>query len=232
MTRHPTTLAIDVGGTGIKASVLDARGTMLHERLRVETPHDLTPRSLVALIAHLTRTLPPFDRVSVGFPGVVRAGTIRTAPNLGTDQFHGFDLERALAKRLRKPVRVANDADVQGLAVVRGKGVEMVITLGTGFGTSIFENGRLAPHLELAHHEFHKGKTYEEELGEAAREQAGNRQWNKRVARVIDTLRQLVDFDHLYIGGGNAHHLHLDLPRDVSIVDNAAGVLGGIKLWD
>ena len=192
-------------------------------RLRVDTPKKVTPRQLVGLIAGLIPTLPRFDRVSVGFPGVVRNGVVLTAPNLGTDRFHGFNLARALERRLGKPVRVENDADVQGLAVVKGKGVEMVITLGTGFGSSIFIDGRLGPHLELAHHVFRKDKTYEDELGEAARERDGDQTWQRHVREAIESLRNLTNFDHLYVGGA--------LPRDVSVVSNTAGILGGVRLW-
>lgn len=226
-----TTLAVDVGGSHVKASVLDQRGRMLHDRLRVETPKKVTPQELVTLIAQLVSELPRFDRVSVGFPGVVRDGVIRTAPNLGTDRFQGFNLARALERRLRKPVRVENDADVQGLAVVKGKGVEMVITLGTGFGSSIFVNGHLGPHLELAHHAFRKDKTYEDELGEAARERDGNHSWQRHVVEAIDSLRNLTNFDHLYVGGGNSRLLDIELPSDVSVVSNTAGILGGVRLW-
>lgn len=227
----PTTLAVDIGGSHVKASVLDARGRMLHERVRVDTPKDVTPQRLVTLIAELVQSLPRFDRVSVGFPGVVRNGVVRTAPNLGTDRFHGFNLARALEKKLGRPVRVENDADVQGLAVVKGKGVEMVITLGTGFGSSIFVDGALGPHLELAHHAFRKDKTYEEELGEAARERDGNHAWQKHVLEAVESLRNLTNFDHLYIGGGNSRLLDIDLPRDVTVVSNNAGILGGVRLW-
>src|SRR5690242_20229385 len=228
---RPATLAIDVGGSHVKASVLDSRGRMLKERVRVDTPKKVTPRELVALIAGLVPSLPRFDRVSVGFPGVVRDGVIRTAPNLGTERFQGFNLARALERRLHKPVRVENDADVQGLAVVKGKGVEMVITLGTGLGSSIFVNGHLGPHLELAHHNFRKDKTYEEELGEAARQRDGDHAWQRHVLEAIDSLRNLTNFDHLYIGGGNSRLLDVDLPRDVSVVSNTAGILGGVRLW-
>lgn len=227
----PTTLAIDVGGSHVKASVLDPRGNMLHDRLRVETPKRLTPQRLVGLIAELVAELPKYDRVSVGFPGVVRDGVIRTAPNLGTERFHGFNLARALERRLGKPVRVENDADVQGLAVVKGKGVEMVITLGTGFGSSIFVNGKLGPHLELAHHNFRKDKTYEDELGEAARERDGDDTWQRHVFEAVESLRNLTNFDHLYIGGGNARLLDAKLPPDVSLVSNTAGIVGGVRLW-
>src|SRR5262249_14897450 len=126
------TLAVDIGGSHIKASVLNVRGKMLHERVKVETPKALTPAKLVSLIEQLVEELPPSDRVSVGFPGVVRDGVIRTAENLGNDRFRGFDLAATLERRLKRPVHVENDADVQGLAVVSGRGIEMVITLGTG----------------------------------------------------------------------------------------------------
>jgi polyphosphate glucokinase len=126
---------------------------------------------------------------------------------------------------------VCNDADVQGLGAIRGKGVEFVITLGTGFGTSIFEDGRLGPHIELAHHPFHDNNTYEEELGDAALKKVGKRVWNRRLERAIDTLRALTWFDHLYIGGGNSRHVKLDLPADITVVDNKAGIIGGVRLW-
>jgi polyphosphate glucokinase len=185
----------------------------------------------VRIIAGLAKGLPRFDRVSVGFPGVVRGGVVRTAPNLGTARCRGFNLAGALSRRLKKPVRVENDADVQGLAAVKGRGVEMVITLGTGFGSSIFVDGKLGPHLELAHHQFRKGKTYEEELGEVARKRRGNRYWLHRVDDAIESLRELTNFDHLYIGGGNARLVTQDLPSDVSLVSNTAGIIGGVKLW-
>ena len=77
-----------------------------------------------------------------------------------------------------------------------------------------------------------EGETYDQQLGNEARKAIGNKKWQKRVRRAIDTLRTLVNFDHLYVGGGNAKHLEGDLPADVSLVDNSAGILGGIRLWD
>lgn len=227
-----TTLSVDIGGTHVKASVLDARGRMVHDRVLADTPEDLTPRRLVSIIATLTKQLPRFDRVSAGFPGVVRGGVVRTAPNLGTGRFAGFNLARALERRLGAPTRVINDADMQGYGAIRGVGTEMVITLGTGFGSAIFQDGRLGPHLELAHHNFHGDHTYEDELGDEALKQHGKRKWNRQLARAIESLRTLTTFDHLYIGGGNSRHVRLELPGDVSLVDNTAGILGGVRLWD
>ncbi len=229
---HLLTLAVDIGGSGLKAAILDPQGSMVGERLRVPTPRSIDPATLVDAVGGLAEKLQPFDRVSVGFPGVVRHGVLRTAPNLGTPKFAGFDLAGALAERLKKPVRVINDADMQGYGAIRGEGVEMVVTLGTGMGSALFVDGRLAPHLELAHHPFHRGKSYEHELGEKARRRMSGRKWNKRLLEAIDRLRALTNFDRLYLGGGNAKRVEAALPDDVTLVDNAAGVLGGIRLWE
>lgn len=225
------TLSVDIGGSHIKASVLGPRGRMIHERVQTATPHGLKPQQLVGIIGALTDQLPAYDRVSVGFPGVVRDGVVRTAANLGQKRFAGFNLGRALARRLHAPVRVCNDADMQGFGVIKGRGVEMVITLGTGFGTALFQNGRLAPHLELAHHNFRHDRTYEDELGQAALDRAGRRTWLGQLRYAIAALRALTSFDHLYIGGGNSRLVRLKLPHDVSVVDNTAGILGGVRLW-
>ena len=225
------TLAIDVGGTGLKASVIDDTGRLLTDRVRVDTPVGSPPREIVEALARLVAPLGSFDRVSVGFPGVVRNGRVLTAPNLDNKGWKDFALAGALGRALGKPVRVANDADVQGLAVIAGKGVEMVITLGTGFGTGLYLDGRLAPHLELSHHLFRKGETYDDHLGNAARKRVGNGRWNKRVRKAIRTLRALTSFDHLYIGGGNAKKIDFELDPDVTVVSNDAGIRGGIALW-
>lgn len=228
---HAKTLAIDIGGTGLKACVLDEHGEMMAERVRVPTPSPCPPSVMVETLTELVGTLPAFDRVSVGFPGVVRRGKIITAHNLGGDIWKGFDLDLALTEALGKPVRVLNDADIQGLGAILGRGVEMVLTFGTGLGSSLFEEGRSFAHLELAHHPFHKGKTYEEELGDEALERAGKRKWNRRVRLAIETLRILTNFDHLYLGGGNARKVTADLPSDVTIVSNDLGLRGGLWLW-
>ena len=244
-TSKPRTLAIDIGGTGLKAAVLDPQGEMVSDRVRVETEYPLPPERLVDALVALVEPLAPYDRVSAGFPGMVRSGRVLSAPHFETvagpgtkvskdyqHQWRGFDLASALADRLGHPTKVVNDADMQGLAVIAGKGLEMVITLGTGFGTALFHDGRLAPHLEIAHHPFRKGETYNEQLGNLARKAVGDERWNARVAIAIDTLQALTFFDRLYIGGGNAKKLEIGLPDDVAIVSNTAGIIGGIRLWD
>jgi len=172
-----------------------------------------------------------YDRVSVGFPGAIKNGHVLTAPNLGNKRWAGFELEAALSKVLGKPVRLANDADMQGLAVISGKGLEMIITLGTGFGTGMYVDGRLAPHIELGRHPSRKGKSYDEYVGNAARKRVGDRKWNKRVKRAIAQIRDLVNFDHLYVGGGNAKKIDFTPGADITIVPNTAGMAGGAGLW-
>ncbi len=237
-TTGPFTLALDIGGTGLKASILNNKGAMLTERLRILTPENCPPQLMLSklkeLVALIPAKAPAYDRISVGFPGVVRDGKVYTAHNLGTKPWVNFDLAKAVQKQFGKPCRLINDADLQGLAAVGkfgGKGVEMVITLGTGLGSSLFENGRLLPHMEFAHHPFRHDETYEEQLGDVTREAVGKKRWNKRVRIAITTLRQLINFDHLYIGGGNAEKITLSLPADVSIIPNTLGMIGGIYLW-
>ncbi|HEY1100857.1 MAG TPA: ROK family protein [Myxococcota bacterium] len=236
--KGPFTLAIDVGGSGLKASVLDRAGAMTTERVRIDTPQPCTPELLVDGLTHLGEQLAGlgqrWERISVGFPGLVRHGVIRTAPNLNDDDvFAGFDIAAALSKALGAPGRAVNDADMQGLAVISGDGVEMVCTLGTGFGTALFADGRLQSHLEIAHLPFRKGETFDVQLGDDARRKIGKRKWQRRVLEALGHMATLTGFDHLYLGGGNAKHLgDLELPAHVTIVDNSAGIRGGVRLWD
>jgi polyphosphate glucokinase len=199
---------------------------------RIDTPHPATPEAVIDGLVGLVGSLGPFERISIGFPGVVRDGLVLTAPNLGTTAWHGFPLAATLAKKLRAPARLANDATVQGLGVISGHGVECVITLGTGMGFALFENARPAPHLELSQHPARGRKTYDQYIGNAALRAVGRKAWNKRVRKAIDNILILTSCDVLYIGGGNAKNLQLELPATVRIVSNEAGITGGLRLWD
>jgi predicted TIM-barrel fold metal-dependent hydrolase len=226
------TLAVDIGGTGIKFAALDDSGRIVGDPARVPTPpKPVQPEQVVTIVATTSAALGRFDRVSVGFPGMVRGGKVLTAPNLGTEVWSGFDLQSELAKRLKKPVRVMNDADVQGYGAIEGKGVEMVLTLGTGAGTSLFDNGRILPHFELAHHPISGKMTYDQYLGNAALTLKGKKKWSKRVEKTIGILRTVINFDHLYLGGGNAKKVKFELPKDITVVPNTDGLTGGIRLW-
>jgi polyphosphate glucokinase len=233
-TATPRTLCIDVGGTGIKGMIYDPSGAPLTERVRIETPRPATPAAVIATIEQIVAKVGEFDRIGVGFPGVVIDDTTRTAPNLD-EGWSGFRLGDALAARFARPVRVANDADVQGLAVIQGRGVEMVLTLGTGLGSGLYVDGHLVHNLELAHHPFgkHRGETYEDRVDEATRKEIGSKRWNGRVLEIVRQIEPIFNYRRLYLGGGNAKRLDRSkLPENVTIVDNVAGLLGGLKLFE
>jgi polyphosphate glucokinase len=137
----PRTLAIDIGGTGLKASVLDSAGRMFVQRVRIATPYPCTPKILLRALRDLTAPLPPFDRISIGFPGVIRDGHVITAPHFDAEAWRDYALEAAVSRQFHKPARLLNDAEVQGLGIVTGRGLEVVLTLGTGVGSAIFRNG-------------------------------------------------------------------------------------------
>ena len=231
MPENPRTLCIDIGGTGIKTLVVGTDRKALTEHSRADTPRPATPKAVIKVILELAKQQGQYDRVSVGFPGVVRKGVVETAFNLHEDWI-GVDVDRVLTKELDRPVRAANDADVQGLGAVKGKGVELVITLGTGFGSALFMDGRLVPNMQLGHHAAWGKKTYEDELGNKALKKAGKKKWNKRVRKAIESLGELFNYDRLYIGGGNAANLTFDLPARVKVISNTEGLFGGLALWN
>ena len=224
-------LAIDIGGTGLKAAIVGPDGSFLKDRVRMDTPSDCPPAKMVALLAKLVEPLGAFDRVTIGFPGMIKRGRVISAPNLGSERWHGFALESAMQKRLNKPVKLLNDADVQGLAAIRGNGLELVCTLGTGLGTAWFRDGELMPHMDLAHLTAHKKDDFDIYIGDKTRKKIGRNRWNKRVKKLIGVLETVFAYDHLYLGGGNSARIDFALPRNVTIVDNDDGMLGGAFAW-
>ena len=239
------TLAIDVGGSGLKASVLDIGGQMIADRVRIETPYPCPPTLLVEKLSELKAQLPAASRASVGFPGLVRSGRVLSIPSLSrleyngprdngmANKWHNFDLATALADEFDVPVKVANDADVQGCAVVEGKGFEFVMTLGTGCGTAVFHEGKLIPHMELSHAPTGHGGDFDDYIGNGARKEIGNKKWRKRVLEAMEIFDEFLFYDRIYVGGGNAKQLSAaDLGPKAKIVPNTAGILGGIRIWD
>ncbi len=245
---RPFTLAVDCGGGGIKASVLDAAGTLHAPAVRVPTPYPLPPGRLVDTIAGIAADLPPADRATVGMPGMIRHGVVvatphyvtRSGPRTAVDPalvtaWAGCDIRAALQSRLAMPTLVLNDAEVHGAGVVSGTGVELVLTLGTGLGSALFDGGTLAPHLELSHAPVRWGTTYDAYVGQVERARLGDGLWSRRVRRVVDGLRPVFHWDRLYLGGGNARQVTPQvlerLGDDVVVVPNQAGIVGGVRAW-
>ena len=226
------TLSIDIGGSNVKAVLLDAAGQNLTEYEKIATPVPATPERVMVVIEQLAQRLNGFDRISAGFPGYVKDGVVHTAPNLGTDYWKQTNLAEMLATRLGKPAKVVNDADMQGLGIASGKGFEIVATLGTGFGTAFLKDGVLLPHIEVGQHPVSKDRTYDQYIGDKAMLEAGEEKWNRRMRKVLDLLKSTFNYDHLYLGGGNAKKIKFELDENVTMATNKDGIKGGARLWN
>jgi polyphosphate glucokinase len=243
------TLAIDCGGSGIKGSVLDEAGAMVAARVRLPTPYPLPPERLVETLQGLAAQLPEFDRVTVGMPGMIRHGVVVATPHYVTRRgprskrvpelvaaWDHFDARAALADAFGRPALVLNDAEVHGAGVVRGEGLEVVWTLGTGLGCAVFDAGRLAPHLELSHAPVRRDVVFDTYIGDRDRRSLGNARWSRRVGRAVQVMRPVFRWDVLYLGGGNAKRVApgrlAELGPEVVVVPNAAGILGGVRAWE
>lgn len=243
------TLTIDCGGTGIKGSVLDDLGQMMAERVRVRTPYPLPPNRFVDIIAEISSMLPRADRVTVGMPGMIRHGHVVSTPHYVTErgphttvdpdlveQWRNYDVQLAVFEALGMPTIVLNDAEVAGAGAVTGFGFEVVLTLGTGLGCAIFDDGHLLPHLEVSRSPVRRGRIYDTYIGDATRRRMGDVAWSRRMRDVLIGLRPMFEWDRLYLGGGNGSKIEqrdlLKVGGTILVVPNSAGIIGGVKAWD
>ena len=224
-------LAIDIGGSHIKGTILNPQGESQTEYKRVDTPEKATPATVLSIITALVKDMPAYEKVSVGFPGYTRNGIVYTAPNLGNANWGKIDLGQQISNALHKPVRLVNDADQLGLGVVSGKGYELAVTLGTGMGTAILIDGYLLPHLELAHHPISKDRDYDEYIGEKALKEEGKEKWNRRMTKVLEVLKTVFNYERLYLGGGSSEKLTIPLDDNIHLFTNKDGIKGGARLW-
>lgn len=201
---------------------------MVSEKLREDTPGRFTPGQLLALIERLAKQMPSYDRVAVGIPGIVHRDVVYSLPASKSRAFKRFQLGARLSDLLGARVRVTNDAAMHGLAAIQGKGVEMVITLGTGLGTALFIDGVLSAHYQTLPAQDEPFSAF----GKAALKKIGRKRWETRVRALFDQLRGITNYDRLYVGGGNAELLRGEMPSRVTVIDSAAGILGGYRLWE
>ena len=207
------TLAVDIGGTGVKMMVLDAKGKPLSDRFRVPTPEPAIPKSVLALLEEMKSQMPEFDRISVGFPGVVKSGRTLTAHNL-SPEWVGFPLEQTIQRKWKRPTRLANDAAIQGFGAIRGEGVELVLTLGTGTRfiaiyrwTPLSRTGTGASSVARQHHVRRiSGPRWVEETRETPLEQAYRKgcranPFSVQLGYALPRGRQLTK-DHIQIAEG------------------------------
>ena len=244
-----TTLTVDCGGTGIKASVLDKGGKVLIDFPYLKTPYPLSPSKLISIIDEFVKADNRIKRVTLGLPGMIRGGKVIVIPHYVNASgprgvadpnlkkaWYGFDMQSMLKKKIKLPTLVLNDAEVHAAAVIAGKGLETVLTFGTGLGSAIFSDGVIAPHLEISHATIRYGKSIDSWIGEQARRRLGNQLWSRRVKSLIQELYPMIIWDKLYIGGGNAQRISKSALKSfdykVKIIPNSAGVTGGVKAWD
>jgi len=200
---------IDVGGSGIKGAPVDTEsGELLEERIRIKTPKPATPEAIVRTTVEVIREAGWEGPVGCGFPAVVKGGVVQTAANIDKAAI-GFDLREALQREIDARVSVVNDADAAGLAEIRwgaGRdegGVVLMLTLGTGIGTSMFVGGRLVPNTEFGHIEV-RGKDAEHRAADSARKR-DDLSWKEYAGRLDEYLHR-IEFllwpDLIVIGGG------------------------------
>jgi polyphosphate glucokinase len=211
---------IDVGGSGIKGAPVDTQtGELIAERVRIKTPKPATPEAIIATAAEVVRQSSWDGPVGCGFPAVVKDGVVRTAANIDQAAI-GFDIQGRLEQELGNPACVINDADAAGLAEMRwgaGRGVGgavLVLTLGTGIGTSLFVEGRLVPNTELGHIEI-QGDDAEHRAADSARkrEDLGWKEYAERLDEYLHRIEDLLWPDLVVIGGGISKKSEKFLPH-------------------
>lgn len=228
---HGSILSIDIGGSFIKAALLNTKGGICSPFRKVPTPAKEPVAEMISALLRLSMQFENFDRISIGFPGYVKNGIVYTAPNLSNDTWKQIPLQDLLSDTTGMPVRIVNDADMHALSISKGEGLEMLITLGTGLGSALVYNGILLPHLELAHHPFRMDVTTDIYIGNRTLMEIGRPAWNTRVQELLSVLQTVFNYDHLYIGGGNSRHITFDLAHNMDIVTNEEGIKGGAQLW-
>jgi polyphosphate glucokinase len=233
-------LGIDFGGSGIKGAPVDTKsGKLLDERHRIPTPDPSSPKQVAKAIKELVKHFKWEGPVGCGFPAVVQNGVVRTAANIDKSWIN-TDARKLLKDTLKLPVWIINDADAAGLAEVKlgagagFKGAIVVLTIGTGIGSSLFIKGKLYPNTELGHVEF-KGMDAEVYASDATRkkENLDWEAWGKRLNEYLSHIEFLCWPEMIILGGGASKKLDLfkdQLNLKAKIVPakflNEAGIIG------
>jgi polyphosphate glucokinase len=237
-------IGIDVGGTGIKAAVVETTtGELVTARVRIETPHPARPKPVVKATAGLVAELPAALHAGIGFPAVVLDGVVKTAANID-HSWIDTQADSLFADALDRRLVIGNDADAAGLAEMRfgaGRGqagTVLMLTLGTGIGSALFRDGVLLPNTELGHLQV-RGKDAERRAAASKRVSKGLSwpAWSKLLAEYVDAVDALLWPDLVIIGGGiskEADKFIHDLPSRVKCVpaalQNQAGIIGAAML--
>ena len=234
-------LGIDIGGTGIKAAIVEtSTGELISERTRVATPRPATPEEIGKVLKSVVGDHKWKGPVGIGFPAAIQRGIARTAANVDKS-FIGLPIAEYFSKQTGCPVYMANDADVAGLAEMRfgaGKdhpGVVLIVTIGTGLGTALFSEGHLMPNTELGHVYLENGIEAERYASEAVRvtKDLKWKEWGDRFNLYLTTMESLLWPDLIVLGGGVSDKLHKFSPMITTKAEvvaasflNQAGIVG------
>ena len=234
-------LGIDIGGTGIKAAIVETKtGELLSERTRVDTPRPATPEAVAKTLKSVLQQHKWSGPVGIGFPAAIQHGVARTAANVDKS-FIGLPAAEYFSKQTGSTVYIANDADVAGLAEMRfgaGKnnaGVVLIVTIGTGLGTALFSDGHLLPNTELGHVYLENGVEAERYASEAVRvtKDLKWKDWGERLNMYLTTMENLLWPDLIVLGGGVSEKLHKFSPMITTKAPvvaasflNQAGIVG------
>lgn len=184
------------------------------------TPKNCTPKDLFKILKTLTISS-TYKTIFVGFPGVVIKGCTLNAPNLANSSWQNYPLEKKLISLFKRRVMVINDADLHGLKIVKGHGVELVVALGTGVGSAIFIDNKLLPNLELGHAPFCLDKSYEEILGLKNYKRISHKKWEHYLSKAIQDWKRLFNPTCIYLTGGLSLSIHNPQIRSlVKIIGN------------
>lgn len=213
-------LGIDVGGSGIKAAIVETdTGELVSERVRIGTPEGAHPADVTEAIKDIIRIFKWLGAVGMGFPSVVMHGVILTAANIDASWI-GINAEKKLFEATGLQFHILNDADAAGIAEMRfgigkerSKGVVLFLTIGTGIGSAIFIDGILVPNTELGHLEV-RGKDAEHRASDAVRQNKNlNWQaWAERLQEVLTVYDKLFWPDLIILGGGVSKEWRKFLP--------------------
>jgi predicted NBD/HSP70 family sugar kinase len=219
-------LVVDIGGSSVKFRVAGPglRRSSSESAAKFKSGAGLTPRAMMKELLQYTRDW-RYDVVSLGYPGVVRAGKIAREPNNLGRGWIDFDFRAAFGR----PVRIINDAAMQAMGAYRG-GTMLFLGLGTGLGSALIVDGAIVP-MELGHMYFFSPKlTYEGRLSKSARRRRGLAVWRRDVAAVVRSFSQALLPGDIVLGGGGVKHLNR-LPPRTRRGNNADAFRGGMRLW-
>lgn len=219
---------VDYGATWIKFYKVEK-----NKSLRFVSPP--TPKLFFYLLDKVFQSegVKKNEPIILGFPGVIKNGKVCSSPNLDDRAWRNVNLLQRL-KRLKLSPYVINDTDLHGHLIIKGKGTELVLSLGTGFGSSLYTDGLLLPNTEIGHHPFLKNKTYEQCLGYKAFLRSGRTVWLKNLKLALQQLTETFNPDRIYLSGGMCNQIeNLRFPKLVKVVGNpqpSKKILKGFRL--